>query len=265
MKKLLILAIIAAATPSVFGQVKDPKSTELATSSAKTNVAATAEDAETVVANTPQFQRFDNMIVPDERYEGINGNRYFYDNQFHEGTLMMTKKREFGNGYLFRYDQLEGTVQMRYPDGKDVLVDQKEILTFNLFVENKSVVFLRMKIPTNADGLNLVQVIYYSPTMHLVRDPRKKLKRVENTGAYSKNEIYDTYENDYRYFMKVGKENLVEIKPTAKSLTKVLPAKAAKIESLFKAAKSKGEMSVSKLADIIKKLDDTTKPTEEAK
>ena len=265
MKELFILAIIAAATPSVFGQIKVPKSTEVAASSTTTTVISTAENPDVTVENKPTFQRFDNMIVPDERYEGIKGNRYFYDNQFHEGTLTMTKKREFGNGMLFRYDQLEGTVQMRYPDGKEVLVDQREILNFNLFVENKSVIFLRMKIPTNPDGLNLVQVIYYSPTMQLVRDPRKKLKRVENIGAYSKNEIYDTYENDYRYFIKIGKENLVEVKPTAKSLSKVMPSKATRIESLFKAAKYKGELSVTKLADIIKKLDDSPKPTEEAK
>ena len=265
MKKLFILAIIAGSTPSVFGQIKDPKSTDLTTAGAKTTVVTTTENADDVVANKPTFQRFDNMLVPDERYDGIRGNRYFYDNQFHEGTLTMTKKREFGNGFLFRYDQLEGTVQMRYPDSKDVLIDQREILNFNLFVENKSVVFLRMKIPTNSDGFNLVQVIYYSPTMQLVRDPRKKLKRVENTGAYSKNEIYDTYDNDYHYFIKLGKEDLVEVKPTAKSLSKVMPSKAAKIESLFKAAKYKGELSVTKLADIIKKLDDSTKPTEEAK
>ena len=265
MKKLFVFAIIAATTPSVFGQVKAPKSTDIVTSSANAAVSPTAENPDDVVQNKPQFQRFDNMIVPDERYDGIKGNRYFYDNQFHEGTLTMTKKREFGNGSLFRYDQLEGTVQMRYPDGKEILVYQREILNFNLFVENKSVVFLRMKIPTNPEGLNLVQVIYYSPTMQLVRDPRKKLKRVENTGAYSKNEIYDTYENDYHYFIKVGKEDVVEVKPTSKSLSKALPSKAAKIESLFKAAKYKGELSVTKLADIIKKLDDSTKPTEDAK
>ncbi len=264
MKKLFILAIIAAATPSVFGQVKEPKSTEVTTSSPNVIIVA-PENPDVVVANTPQFQRFDNMIVPDERYDGIKGNRYFYDNQFHEGVLTMTKKREFGNGFLFRYDQLEGTVQMRYPDGKEILVDQRDILNFNLFVENKSVIFLRMKIPTNPDGLNLVQVIYYSPTMQLVRDPRKKLKRVENTGAYSKNEIYDTYDNDYHYFIKIGKENLVEVKPTAKSLSKVMPSRAARIESLFKAAKYKGKLSVTKLADIIKKLDEGSKPTEEAK
>lgn len=257
MKKLLFFSLIAFSTPSVSGQIKDPKSADVVTSSAKTT-AATPENADDIVANKPYFQRFDNLVVPDERYEGIKGNRYFYDNQYHEGTLTMTKNREFGKTMLFRYDQLEGTVQMKYPDGKEILVDQNDILNFNLFVEDKSVIFIRMKTPRTTT-FSLVQVIYYSPTMQLVRDPRKKLKRVENTGAYSKNEIYDTYDNDYHYFLKRGKEDLVEVKPTAKSLSKAMPDKEAKIESLFKAAKYKGELSISKLADIIKKLDDSIK------
>jgi hypothetical protein len=266
MKKLIIFSLIAFSTPSVFGQIKDPKTADMtATTSAKaTPVVTTAENPNDVVANAPSFQRFDNLIVPDERYEGIKGNRYFYDNQYHEGTLTMTKNREFGKTMLFRYDQLEGTVQMKYPDGREILVDQNEVLNFNLFVEDKSVIFVRMKTPRTTT-FSLVQVIYYSPTMQMVRDPRKKLKRVENTGAYSKNEIYDTYDNDYHYFLKRGKEDLVEVKPSAKSLSKAMPDKAAKIESLFKAAKLKGDLSVSKLADIIKKLDESMKAATENK
>lgn len=257
MKKLIIIALVAASTPILFGQIKNPKPIDaLAEKSPKTETKA--ENADDVVANKPMFQRFDNLVVPDERYEGIKGNRYFYDNQYHEGALVLTQNRTMGNGYAFRYDQLEGTVQMKYPDGKEILVDQKEILNFDLFVENKSVMFIRMKTP-NTETFSLVQIIYFSPTFQLVREPRKKLKRVENTGAYSPNVIYDTYENDYHYFIKRGKDNLLEVKPTVKSLSKAMPDKTAKIESLFKAAKSKGELSVTKLADIIKKLDDSIK------
>ncbi len=258
MKKLFIIVIIAFITPPLFGQIKDPKPTEMVSTEAKAaskTEAKTEAKSDDVVENKPTFQRFDNLIVPDERYEGIKGNRYFYDEKYHEGTLTMTRKREFGKDMLFRYDQLEGTVQMKYPDGKEVLVDQKEVLNFNLFVENKSVIFIRMKTPTN-NAFSLVQVIYYSPTLKVVREPRKKMKRVENTGAYSSNQIYDTYENDYHYFVQRGEENLQEVKPTAKSFSKAIPDKAKKVESLFKAAKNRGELSVSKLAEIMKKLDE---------
>jgi hypothetical protein len=249
MKKLFILALIALVTPSVNGQIKTPKNIETTASTPQTEV-----KQDDVVENKPTFQRFDNLVVPDERYEGVKGSRYFYDDKYHEGTLTMTRKREFAKGMLFRYDQLEGTVQMKSPDGKEVLVDQNEILNFNLFVEDKSVIFIRVKTPD--DKFSLVQVIYYSPTMKVVRDPRKKLKRVENTGAYSANQIYDAYTNDYRYFLQRGEENMQEVRPTAKSFAKAIPNKASRIESLFKAAKSKGDLSVSKLAEIMKKLDD---------
>lgn len=260
MKKLFILALIATSTPSVFGQIKDPKPIDAIAETAAAKLGKKTESADSAVAelNKPMFQRFDNLVVPDERYEGIKGNRYFYDNNYHEGNLILTKNRTLSTGMLFRYDQLEGTVQMKYPDGKEILVDSREVLNFDLFVENKSVMFIRMKNPIT-DALSIVQVIYYSPTFQLVREPRKKLKRVENTGAYSSNTIYDTYENDYHYFIKRGKEDLVEVKPTAKSFSKAMPDKAAKIESLFKAAKSKGELSVTKLAEIIQKLDESMK------
>jgi hypothetical protein len=257
MKKLFILACIALTTPSVNGQIKAPKETETVASTPQTE----AKPSDDVVANKPTFQRFDNLVVPDERYEGVKGSRYFYDDKYHEGTLTMTRKREFGKGMLFRFDQLEGTVQMKSPDGKEVLVDQNEILNFNLFVEDKSVIFIRVKTPD--DKFTLVQVIYYSPTMKVVRDPRKKLKRVENVGAYSSNQIYDTYTNDYHYYLQRGEENIQEVKPTAKSFAKAIPEKANKIESLFKSAKSKGDLSVSKLAEIMKKLDE--KPVTETK
>jgi hypothetical protein len=262
MKKLFILALISLTSPTLFGQVKDPKVTEMVSNVPK-SASKTQEKVEELIVDKPTFQRFDNMLVPDERYEGVKGNRYFYDDNFHEGALTMTRKREFGKDFLFRYDQLEGTVQMKYPDGKDVLVNQNEILNFDLFVENKSVIFIRLKTPNSGDKFSLVQVIYYSPTMKVMREPRKKLKRIENTGAYSANTIYDTYDNDYHYFMQVGEQNLMEVKPTAKSFSKALPSKAKKIESLFKAAKSKGELSVSKLAEIVKKLDE--KPAVESK
>jgi hypothetical protein len=255
MKKLFILAIIAWVTPS-FGQTKDPKPSDLANAEAAIAASKTETKAADVVENKPMFQRFDNMIVPDERYEGVKGSHFFYDNNYHEGTMTMTKNREFGKDMMFRFDQAEGTVQMKYPDGKEILVNQNEILNFNLFVENKSVVFIRMKTPRNETGFTLVQVIYHSPTLKVVRDPRKKLKRVENTGAYSQNQIYDTYDNDYHYFMQRGEENVQEVKPTAKSFSKAMPDKAKKIETLFKAAKSKGELSVSRLAEIMKKLDE---------
>lgn len=255
MKKLIILALIALTTPSVFGQIKDPQNVDLA--NAEAAAAAKKETKATdVVDNKPLFQNFDGKVMPDDRYEGVKGSRYFYDDKYHEGTLTMTRKREFGREMLFRFDQLEGTVQMKYPDGREILVNQDEALNFNLFVENKSVVFVRMKTPRNTTGFSLVQVIYYSSTLKVVRDARKKLRRVEDIGGYSHNQIYDTYDNDYHYFVQRGEEDVQEVKPTAKSFAKAMPDKAKKVESLFKAAKSKGELSVTKLAEIMRKLDE---------
>jgi hypothetical protein len=255
MKKLFIFAIFALAAPSVFGQTKGQKNIELVSAEAKT-ASKTEVKAEEVVVDKPTFQRFDNMVVPDERYEGVKGSHYFYDEKFHEGVLTMTKAREMGKGYLFRFDQLEGTVQMKFPDGREILVDQKEVLTFNFFVEDKSVIFMRMKTPKDPQNFTLVQVIYYSKNVKLVRDIHKKMKRVENTGAYSSNTIYDTFDNDYHYYLQRDADEIVEVKPTVKSFSKNFPEKGAKVEKLFKAAKSKGDLSVSKLAEIVKQLDD---------
>jgi hypothetical protein len=254
MKKFYLFFVLAVASNVVLGQVKVPKSND-ALSNPVEEPSNTVSDGSDIVVNKPFFQRYDNMMVPDERYQGVKGSRYFYDNNYREGSITMTQKREFGKDMLFRFDQLEGTVQVKYPDGKEMLLDQKDILVFNLFIENKSVYFIRMKTPVNPDVFTLVQVIYYSPTLMVVRDPRKKLKRVENVGAYSGNEIYDTFVNDYRYFVKDGEENMQEVKPNAKSFAKAIPKKAKKIESLFKSAKSKGDLSVSKLAEIMKSLD----------
>jgi hypothetical protein len=196
----------------------------------------------------------------DERYEGIRGNRYFADDKFHTGELWMTNGH-YTNEVMYRFDQVACSVQIRYPDGKEILLDANNIIVFHLNIDDKKIIFSRAKLP-RSNVYALMQVIYYSPTLQLYRHSKKKLIRVNDTGAYSKGEVYDELENDYQYYMRYEKEDadLQEVKVSKKSLSKAMPSKAAKIERLFNSAQFKGDLTISKAAELMKRLDDPSEP-----
>ncbi|NJN33313.1 MAG: hypothetical protein HC817_02715 [Saprospiraceae bacterium] len=90
--------------------------------------------------------------------------------------------------------------------------------------------------------------------MRLVRDIKKKVVRVEETGAYASGKVYDRIREDYQYYFIGEKNQAVSIKPTKKGLIKAMPQKEKQIEQLFK-QKKYNDLSITKLAEIMQKLD----------
>ena len=244
MKKLLIYLITIVATSSIWSQngATNPRA-DIAAQSNLSNLGK----------GRPILQTF------DDRYDGIKGNRFFYDDQFHEGELVLTDSTLINNQVLYRLDQLLGAVQVKYPDGKEIYLKTDNILTFRLKVGSQDVFFTRSVMSDNFREYRLLQVIYYSPTLKLLRDSRKKLTRVNDTGPYSKGEVYDEIENDFRYFIQRGDYAPIEVKPSRKSLIKAMPDLEKKIEHLFNTPQYKSDLTVSRLAELMKKLDEAIK------
>lgn len=243
MKKLLIYFFMIAITPSVWSQngATNPRAD-----------IATQSNLNSLGRGRPILQTF------DDRYDGIKGNRFFYDDQYHEGELMLTDSTLINNQVLYRFDQLTGAVQVKYPDGREIYLKTNNIMTFRLRVGRQDVFFTRGVMPDNLREYRLLQVIYYSPTLKLLRDSRKKLIRVNDTGAYSKGEVYDEIENDFRYCLQRG-DIPIEVKPSRKSFIKAMPDMEKKIEYLFNTPQYKSDLTVSKLAELMKKLDEAVK------
>lgn len=244
MKKNLILAFLLSSVYFAFAQKK------------------------TILNNpaiTPSYRRnpFDLGNTFDIRDVPMRGTRYFNDSLYHKGELQTTTAL-YTTELAYRYDQIERTAQVRMPEGQELWLLEKDIVYFKLFIDDKVLLFEPASVP-NGQKITLLQVIYKSPTMQLLRDPRKYVFRVrpEAADGYSSDIVYDEVRKKYRYFVnKGGNTPFKEIKPTAKSLIKLMPEKKARITQLFKTAQKKGGLTVSKLEEILAQLDEKKEAVE---
>jgi hypothetical protein len=189
-----------------------------------------------------------------EPNNGIDGSCYFFDNEYHEGEIWLTQNRHFSKEFKYKFDQMAGSVQVLYPNGKELLIDIKEIKDFQMFVEEKTMTFVKTKLP-HSDEMRVMQVIYRSPKMQLLRDIKKELIKKDTDGLYISNKTGYKIINDYSYFFSKNKDALTTIIPNKKGFVKVLPYKEKDIVVLFKKVKFKKELTVSKLAELMQKLD----------
>jgi hypothetical protein len=190
----------------------------------------------------------------NDRYDGIEGNFYFYDTLYHEGELWLTNNRHYTNEYKYKFDQIEGTVQILYANGKELLLDVNQVLSFAMFIDDKTVNFVKMPL-ANSDSKRLFQVIYWSSNIKFLRDIKKKVVRTKLQASFSNSKIVDEIKNDYHYYISKKDELLVEIKLNKKGIIKALPEKEKEIERLFKTKTYKNDLTVSKLAELMQKLD----------
>jgi hypothetical protein len=190
----------------------------------------------------------------NDRYDGLEGNPYFYDEQYHDGEIWLTQNRHYEKEYQYKFDQLSSTVLLKYPNGKEILLKAEDILSFNMFIGDKIVTFVRTDLP-NSKEATVVQVIYWSPKYKLLRDIKKKLLRNKENGAYNDGKVTDKVINDYRYYFSKNNEPLEYIKPNKKGFIRALPDKEGAIERLFKTKEFKDDLTVSKLVELMQKLD----------
>jgi hypothetical protein len=213
----------------------------------------TSANAATINGSTTLQGKGNVMFTFNERYDGIEGSRFFFDDEYHTGELWLTNNRHYTNQYKYKFDQLAGTVQVQQANGKEILITIEEILTFQMFIDDKSVTFFKTQLP-NAESPSIVQVVYRSSNMTFFRDIKKKLVREKESSAYSDGKVYDKIINDYQYYLSKKDALAVQVKPNKKGFIKVLPDKEKEIVRLFKTKKFE-DLTVSKLADLMQKLD----------
>ena len=192
-------------------------------------------------------------ILPIE----TKGSRYFNDETYVKGELK-TPDSLYQNDLLFRYDQIDKTLQIKLPNGKELLLDPRHIVYFKLFIEDKTFLFERTQISYKREQ-DILQVIYSSPTMRLLRDARKKKKKVTDTDLYTSapKAHYVVYENDYRYYLVFG--DMAKFTPLSiskTSFTLLIPSKAAFINQLFNMKEFRTDLTVTKLKELIRLLDE---------
>jgi hypothetical protein len=193
------------------------------------------------------------LFVNNPQFESLEGIPYFYDDHFHKGEVTLTQNRHYSKGYKYKFDQLLNTVLLQNPDGEEALLDSKEIISFQLFIGDKTINFIKTNLP-HIKEQTLVQVLYWSPKMKLLRDIKKKIIKNKEYFSYSGGEVPSKIINDYGYYFSKNEEQLMLIKPNKKGFIKALPEKKIEIERLFK-TKAFDNLTVNKLAELMEKLD----------
>jgi hypothetical protein len=207
-----------------------------------------------------------NMASSDEAFRIINaydgrridlvGEVYLNDTLYHEGELK-TNKRLYTTEMQYRFDQVQRTVQVKLADGKEMYINEKDIVYCKIVIDGKTITLVPDKVP-NGRKITVLQVIYKSPNMQLYRDARKFIFRVKSNDVdgYSSEKVYDEVRKDYRYYLRIGDSGeFTEVKTTAKSFAQALPEKRSQIELLFKNGKKKDGLTVTKLSEIMAQLD----------
>jgi hypothetical protein len=201
--------------------------------------------------------RIYNVANYDNLPTEIKGSRFFNDETYVKGALK-TPDSLYEKDLLFRFDQIDRTLQIKLTNGKEILLDPRQIVYFKLFIEDKVLLFERSQVSYKREQ-DILQVIYSSPTMRLLRDSRKKKRKVTETDLYTSapKAHYEVYENDYRYYLvfdNMSKTNPVSITKTAFSI--LIPYKASFINRLFDMKQFRTDLTVSRLKELIGLLDE---------
>jgi hypothetical protein len=180
----------------------------------------------------------------------VNGNRFFYDDNYRTGELW-TKNGHYSSEMLFRLDQLEGTIQVKLHSGKEILIDEKSIIMFHLFIKDKKIVFVTHDIPNGRKNA-LLQVIYYSSNLQLLRDSKKVVVDVTSPNKVNEGAFYLEIQNDYHYYITGSdSEPLKEIHLTEKELTNIFPKHRNKIVKFFKVNSTKEKLTQTNLIQLL--------------
>lgn len=188
----------------------------------------------------------------------VKGTPYFYSPDFHQGELILTKNRHYKSEFKYRFNQYLGTLEVQYPDNQIFTLDNKEVMAFSLNIENKVINFMQIGT-ADTNQFKLLQAIYFSPTIKLLRDSNKDIERETNMKSgylnSSKIGIHYSYIENYHYYISKAEQPLVEVQLTENSLKKVFPEKKKIIKKLFAQSKYKDNLTVSKVQDLMQALD----------
>ncbi|MBL7817640.1 MAG: hypothetical protein JNL70_21720 [Saprospiraceae bacterium] len=183
----------------------------------------------------------------------IGEQRFFKDSMFRTGELR-TRKSLITTELVFRFDQVEGTIEAKMVDGSLMYLDEKEVLYCKINYEDHTIVFMPIQLPKRKEMI-LAQVIYKTNTLQLYRDIKKKITPKLDHTKDNSTILVGEVQNDYHYYLrKNNSDALTEVEIDEKSFIKVLPEKKHRIHQLFK-GKDVEKLTLSKLVTMMGELD----------
>ena len=145
----------------------------------------------------------------------IKGSKYFYKD-YATGALWFMNGDSVSKGYLFKFDESENSVQLKDKDGQEILVDVTKIVGCKLYIEGKTVLYVKMEVPSELNMRRMFQIIYNTDTYQVIKLPAKSL--VTKTKLFHDDPNQSEYIVQHRYFLKKGNGQFEEMKLKKKGL-----------------------------------------------
>ena len=214
MKKLILLLSFLTLNHSVFAQRKIP--------APQGGVDKYRQGAFESKLNEPDFK------------SNVKGNRYFNED-YSDGEVITRDNHRYTTDLKYKFDEYKNAVQIKViKENKELMLFNNNIDTFRLFLNNRTVNYIKAEVPEENDLHKLYQVIHWGTQVKLIKMPRKRIVKVTNSDVFSSGETYDQFENQDWYYLKMNDRPFLKIKISKKSLFEAIPEKKTIAHQAFR-------------------------------
>lgn len=187
----------------------------------------------------------------DLSYEGVKGSRFFND-EYAAGEIWMANGKHYTSEMVYRFDELENSVQIKYPSKKELLLYNFDVLAFNLIINGATHSYVKADVKGIGDAHKFFRVIFKNEKCQLIKWTQKIFEKRDNSGAYSREIKYDAYVPKHHYYVKTNEGKFREMGISKKEFLKNFPSKKAVVEKLFSSVNNvEKEMTDAKIADFL--------------
>ncbi len=194
----------------------------------------------------------------DTRHEGVLGTRYTIDT-YKNGEIWLTDGHHYTTEFQYRFDEIEQKIQVKYPDGKELLLFNNYVTKCHIF-NNDTIIKYQKVVVENEKELHIFyQVLHEGKNFTFLKLPHRKVVRVDEKTALTIGRLYDEIKPVYHYYFKENdKQDTIfrALKLKKKDLLKMLPTKKIKLGALFKAPQYNGDLDEQRCITIFKKLEE---------
>jgi hypothetical protein len=190
----------------------------------------------------------------DTRYEGVLGSRFTIET-YNTGEIWLTDGHHYTTQLNYRFDEIENCVQIKYPEGKEILLFNNYVQKCHILNKDTTVIYQKAQIEGEKDPHKLYQVLFEGKNFTLLKFPHRKVLRIDEKTALTIGRLYDQITPLYYYYFKTDGKFFKEIKLKKKDLLKNFPTQKVVLEHLFKTPQYEDAFGESELIKTFQILD----------
>lgn len=192
----------------------------------------------------------------DNRYEGLRGTPYFL-NDWSKGQIEMIDGKRFVDVPI-KFDAFrQALILLRPKMGNDsIIIDRQSVSQFRLVsTDGQEYVFRRYPGIKSLEAEGTYFLVLYEGKNSLLKRIVKTFQGADYKQPYSNNIRYDTFNNDFAYFILRPDNTLVRVKKSKKAIYEALSDKGANFEE-FAAQEKLNFKTDTDFAKIVKYYDE---------